>query len=107
MLGPKAKPVRSESYRRFVASFPCFGCGIEGYSQCAHANYGRGLGQKACDLQTFPLCAARPGHQGCHILHDQLIDIDRTTRRELEVGYVERMQAIARQHGRHEFKEAA
>ena len=34
----KESPVRSESYRRFVASQPCFGCGIAGYSQAAHPN---------------------------------------------------------------------
>lgn len=32
----KENPVRSERYRRAVASLPCAYCGIEGYSQAAH-----------------------------------------------------------------------
>jgi hypothetical protein len=102
----KVKPVRSESYRRFVASMPCFGCGINGYSQCAHAN-GGGMGTKASDLETFPLCCARPGHMGCHAQFDLCIDMTKAERRELTQVYVERMQAIARAAGRPEFREAA
>lgn len=30
--------MRSEAYRRAVASLPCANCGIEGYSQQAHEN---------------------------------------------------------------------
>ena len=32
----KDAPVRSEAYRRAVASLPCINCGIQGYSQAAH-----------------------------------------------------------------------
>jgi hypothetical protein len=103
----KSKPIRSESYRRFVASQPCFACGIEGYSQAAHPNQGRGLGQKASDLDCFPLCAARPGHMGCHQMHDLLMDMTRAERREAEGKYIERMHAIALRVGRPEFTRAA
>ena len=100
----KTKPVRSESYRRFVASHPCFACNVEGYSQCAHAN-GGGMGTKASDLETFPLCASRPGSLGCHFRFDQSMGMDKRQRRELTAVYVERMQAIARKAGRKEFAE--
>lgn len=103
---PKARPVRSESYRRFVASQPCFCCGIQGYSQCAHAN-GGGMGTKASDLDSFPLCATRPGDMGCHMRFDLCIDIDKAERRKLTEQYVERMQGVARAAGRPEFKVAA
>lgn len=93
---PKDEPVRSEGYRRWIASLPCFGCGIEGFSQCAHPNQGRGLGQKATDADCFPLCCTRPGHMGCHVMHDQLIDIDLQTRREVEDGFTAQAQAMAR-----------
>ncbi len=66
--------IRSEPYRRFVASLPCIHCGLEGYSQAAHANnaiFGKGLGQKAHDCYLFPLCADRPGVQGCHSKWDR------------------------------------
>jgi len=97
---------QNEAYRRYVASKPCFGCGIEGYSQCAHAN-GGGMGTKRSDLETFPLCATRPGHIGCHMQHDLCLGMDRATRRELEARYIAQMQQMARKDGRPEFKEAA
>lgn len=102
----KATPVRSESYRRFVASWPCFCCGIHGYSQCAHAN-GGGMGTKASDLDTFPLCATRPGDMGCHMRFDLCIGMSKAERRELTARYVQRMQTLARDAGRPEFREAA
>ncbi len=104
---PKQVIVRSESYRRFVASHSCFGCGVEGFSQCAHANTGKGMAMKVCDLQSFPLCAPHWGLIGCHQQFDLLLDMTRDDRREMEVRYVERMQAIARAAGRPEFREAA
>ena len=99
----KTRPVRSESYRRWVASHPCFGCGLEGYSQCAHAN-GGGMGTKTSDLETFPLCAAGPAGIGCHVKFDQCIGMNKTSRRELTLELVERMQDLARQAGRKEFQ---
>jgi hypothetical protein len=102
----KPRRFQSERYRRYVASKDCFSCGISGYSQCAHAN-GGGMGTKASDLETFPLCATRPGHQGCHMLFDLCIDMTKAERRELTEQYVARMQAIAKAEGRSEFMEAA
>lgn len=103
----KTPRVRSESYRRFVASYPCFACGVEGFSQAAHANYGKGLSMKTCDLQTFPLCGPHWGMPGCHWQHDNLIDMTKDQRREIEEQYVERMQDIAVSAGRKEFVRAA
>lgn len=99
----KVKPVRSESYRRWIATLPCFVCGIDGHSQAAHPNQGRGLGQKACDLKCFPLCCTRPGHMGHHYEHDNLIGMSLEDRREAEDRYVARAQAMARAAGRKEF----
>lgn len=98
----KVPAVRSESYRRFVAAHPCFDCGVHGYSQCAHANEGKGLGLKVCDLRSFPLCGPRPGHMGCHTRFDSGLDYTREERRELGRRWVERMQQIAREAGRKE-----
>jgi hypothetical protein len=102
---PKAHIVRSESYRRFVAAQPCFGCGREGASQCAHANAGKGLGMKVSDLESFPLCGPRGMQMGCHQQLDLSIELTRDERRVLERRYVERMQALAKAAGRPEFKE--
>lgn len=66
--------MRSEKYRRVVASLPCIECGLEGYSQAAHSNewsHGKGRGMKASDTALFPLCADRLGVQGCHSRFDQ------------------------------------
>lgn len=65
---PKDAPLRSEKYRRAVASLPCAHCGITGLSQCAHANTGKGASVKASDLDSFPLCSCQPGRRGCHSL---------------------------------------
>jgi len=104
---PKEPPARSEAYRRWVASLPCIVCGIAGYSQAAHPNQGRGLGQKASDLECFALCATRPGHMGHHQEHDLLIEMTLDERRMREREYIARTQAMARAAGRPEFREAA
>ena len=67
----KSTPLRSEAYRRAVAAMPCIHCGIAGHSQHAHANEGKGMGAKTDDRTGFPLCAARPGAEGCHTAFDQ------------------------------------
>lgn len=105
---PKEAPVRSESYRRFVASHPCFECGIEGYSQACHPNFGKGMSIKTSDLDCFPLCASHGLSMGCHAHHDLLIEMTREERREREARYIARMHELARAAGRPEFaKEAA
>lgn len=67
----KETPLRSEAYRRAVASLPCAYCGIEGYSQHAHENDGKGARLKVDDRRAMPLCCSRPGIEGCHVAFDQ------------------------------------
>ena len=108
MLYPKARIVRSERYRRWVASLPCIACGVEGFSQAAHSNqsaHGKGMSMKACDLSTFPLCAPHWGLIGCHQQHDLCIDMTRDERSEREARYIAETQARAREAG--QLKEAA
>lgn len=85
---PKDQPIRSKAYLRLVAQLPCLHCGIWGHSQAAHANTGKGMGTKACDLQTFPLCADRPGQRGCHALFDQGALFSKEARRLIEPAWV-------------------
>lgn len=99
MLGPKVPAWRSEPYRRFVASQPCFACGIEDQSQCAHANSGKGLAIKVDDSRTFPLCASSPMRVGCHARHDMSMDGTRDDRRLQEARWIARMQKIAKADG--------
>lgn len=77
----KDNPLRSEAYRRAVASLPCKVCGIEGHSQAAHANQGKGLGIKSDDRTCFALC------HDCHQQFDQGAMFDRETRRQLEIDW--------------------
>ena len=67
----KEQPLRSERYRRLVACLPCAHCGIEGYSQHAHENDGKGKAMKVDDRRAMPLCCTRPGVEGCHTAFDQ------------------------------------
>ena len=90
---PKDAPVRSEAYRRAVASLPCAICGVPGYSQCAHSNSGKGAGIKASDLDSFPLCTVHPGPdgtlvQGCHERFDQGALFSKLVRRDLEPAWI-------------------
>lgn len=78
----KSRPYRSEKHRRLIASMPCIACGLEGYTQAAHRNEGKGMGIKACDSQMMPLCFR------CHSDLDQGGKLDRETRRTLELAYV-------------------
>ena len=97
---PKQEYVRDESYRRFVASLPCFVCGRVGRSQAAHSNsatHGHGRSIKASDASLFPLCADGPEAIGCHTRHDQAKDgLTREQRRAREVEFIARMAAIPR-----------
>lgn len=88
VAAPKAEPIRSKAYLRIVAQLPCKHCGIWGHSQAAHSNTGKGMGTKACDLQTFPLCADRPGQRGCHSLFDQGALFNKEARRLVEAAWV-------------------
>lgn len=90
---PKDEPVRSEPYRRAVAALPCFRCGIHGLSQAAHADEGKGLAIKACDLTCYPLCGTRLGEPGCHWLVGTSGRINRGERRGLELRGKEATQA--------------
>lgn len=78
----KSRPYRSEKHRRLIASLPCIACGLEGFTQAAHRNEGKGLAIKACDSQMMPLCYR------CHSDIDQGGKMDRETRRTIELAYV-------------------
>ena len=105
MRFPKLHLLRSRPYRFWIATLPCFACGIEGWSQAAHPNqakYGKGGAMKAGDQYCFPLCTIRPGHMGCHYMHDQCIGMTKEERDAKEDEYVSRAQALALKAGRRE-----
>lgn len=98
VVSPKHEAVRSEPYRRYVATHACFACARAGISQAAHSDSGadgKGIGRKADDRFIFPLCATQPLRVGCHDQFDLLIDMDLEDRREAERIYIPRMHALA------------
>jgi hypothetical protein len=98
---PKApKPVRSEAYRRLVASLPCAICGIEGASQAAHPNAGKAKALKACDLLCFPLCHV--GANGCHPSWDSYRMGGRFAQAEKEPALAASTQNVLRRIARHD-----
>ena len=80
----KTPIVRSEAYRRYVASLPCYRCGIHGNSQAAHADAGKGLALKTDDLTCYPLCGPRLAEPGCHEFVGR--KMDREVRRGYEIA---------------------
>lgn len=66
----KESPVRSEAYRRLVASLPCISCHKLDRSQHAHENEGKGKSLKLDDRRAMPLCADEPDQEGCHTKFD-------------------------------------
>ena len=83
---PKSQPVRSEAYRRAVASLPCCICGIAGQSQAAHGSGAgtavcKGMGIKSCDLNCFAACVR------CHHELDQGALFTKAVRHQLEPAW--------------------
>lgn len=92
---PKTQRIIDKKYRQWVAGLPCAHCGLEGSSQCAHMDEGKGMGLKQCDSKTYPACCNSPERVGCHDLIGTKRVYDRDTRRALEIEYVAKTQAKA------------
>jgi hypothetical protein len=50
-------PPRDETYKAWIRTLPCVGCGIEGRSEAAHTGNDGGLSMKASDYSCVPLCS--------------------------------------------------
>lgn len=88
MMLTKLNYFRSEKHRKNVASLPCIACGIEGSTQAAHRNFGKGFSLKSCDSQMMPLCFS------CHSEIDQGGNLDRDTRRTIELAFVKATRQV-------------
>ena len=97
---PKAAPLRSESYRRWVASLACIHCGRDGPSQAAHSDTGKGAGIKSCDSTVIPLCADAPSRGGCHSMFGASGMLSQAQRRNFESAYVQAVQERADEEGK-------
>ena len=79
--------IRDEWFRRAVAKLPCVKCGIEGCTQHAHSNlaeHGKGRGLKSGDEAAMALCCTREDIPGCHVEHDQYIEIEEMSPEEAQ-----------------------
>lgn len=99
IAAPKVVPVWDEAYRRLVAALPCIRCGVQGHSQAAHPNTGKGTGTKADDRDCFPLCADRPGVRGCHSFFDSGAAYTKEERRRIEKVWTRQTQECLRKAG--------
>lgn len=99
---PKDNPIRSEAYRRLVAAMPCAICGIQGYSQAAHGDFGKGLGIKSTDLSCFPACGPHDGRTGCHYQIGTAGIMTKEERRLLEAQCAESTQAKLIDQAKHD-----
>ncbi len=89
----KENAVECEEYRRLVATLPCSHCFVQGYSQAAHADQGKGQGIKTDDRTCYPACGPREGIPGCHWLIGTSGHIPKEERRAMEIEYARRTRA--------------
>ena len=66
------KRIRDKKFREWLSNLPCLVCKRPGPSQAAHVHLPmqKTLGDKEDDKNCVPLCADRPGADGCHTLLD-------------------------------------
>lgn len=84
VANPKTVLLRSKPYRQRVAALPCYHCGVEGLSQAAHSDEGKGLAMKTSDDTCYPLCGPTPGNPGCHYRIGTAGMFNRDDRRKFE-----------------------
>jgi len=88
---PKVRRHDSEAWRLAVASLPCMRCGVEGRTQCAHRNEGKGMARKTDDALTAALC------DECHSEIDQGRDLTREERRSrIDAAILKTIAELAR-----------
>lgn len=83
---------RSRQHRMNVAALACVCCGRFGRSQDAHLNLlaaGKGMGLKASDALSVPLCCDGPGYRGCHHQLDQSGFYDKATSAAYQIQWLQ------------------
>jgi hypothetical protein len=101
---PKTASTRSEAYRRAVAALPCLRCGIEGHTQAAHGDAGKGLSLKSSDLTCYPLCGPHDGEPGCHYVIGMTGTLSKAERRWFEEQSMKEAQEKLKRNSEHDPK---
>ena len=92
MLRQRQPAFRSEKFRRLVASLPCQHCGVDGRTQAAHRNEGKGMGLKTSDALVAALCVE------CHAELDNGKRLSRPERQDMwNRAYINTIQALIEQ----------
>ena len=74
------RPIRDPKYRAWIRTLPCAVCGTRRGIQCAHTG-DHGLGQKASDRRSIPLCVrchedyGRVGRRQFETMHELDIEV--------------------------------
>ena len=88
---PKDNPLQHGAYMAIVRTLPCIRCGIEGYTQFAHADWsgrgGKGKGIKSDCRLGYPACGPHDNTMGCHYLIGSTGTLARAVRHALEAEY--------------------
>lgn len=82
--------IRDKPYRVSIAILPCANCQIQGKTQAAHRNEGKGMGIKTDDDDMMALCVE------CHMMLDQGGAMGKNERREFEMRMVARTKNLQR-----------
>jgi hypothetical protein len=80
------KPARDPAYLKRVRNLPCCSCGRQAF-HAHHSTAGRGIGQKASDHESMPLC--HPCHHDFHAGSGRFANWDRMKRREWQDAHAE------------------
>ncbi len=82
--------IRNYPYRILISNLPCANCQIQGRTQAAHRNEGKGIGIKTDDTDMMALCVE------CHRMLDQGGAMEKKQRRDFELRMVERTKNLLR-----------
>lgn len=112
VCAPRARPIisvpkhvylRSEPYKRWVASLDCAHCFKGGPTQAAHSDAGadgKGKSIKADDSTCFPACADDLGRRGCHSILGSTGLFTREQQQTLAASYARLTQEAALEQGK-------
>lgn len=84
--------MKDAAYLRRVRALPCCACPEMRGVQAHHSTSGRGMGQKASDHDTMPLCVAC--HNAFHVGLGMFRGWDRMRRREWQADMVRRTREL-------------
>lgn len=90
----KVNALQHQGYMALVRKLPCARCGVVGFSQFCHADFGKGTGIKTDCRRGWPGCGPRPGIPGCHFFVGTSGTLPQAERRAVELEYAIKTRAL-------------